>query len=163
MNTSKLFLVSTFRKIRVNKFQKLMKPLEKLIHRAISSISAQLREKRFFLARSHNLGFLVTCWLPTASFLAVIRWIYRYHSQCTYLKNQRYLLNVLFFCLFKNYVDFWTFSQKKKTKKKTELHSLSSYEVMDFKTRANFYTSKFFLCKPFRSDVLTSSKNWWNL
>ena len=35
-----------------------MKPLEKLIHHAISSILAQLREKRFFLARSRNLGLL---------------------------------------------------------------------------------------------------------
>ena len=58
LNTSKHFPVWTFWKWRANKFQKLMKPLEKSIHPTISSICAKLREKRFFLAGSCSLGLL---------------------------------------------------------------------------------------------------------
>ena len=58
LNTSKLFLVWTFWKWDANKFQKLMKPLEKSIHPTFSSIWSKLREKRFFLAGSRSLGLL---------------------------------------------------------------------------------------------------------
>ena len=71
--------------------------------------------KTLFKWYKKSYDFLLTHWLLMTSILCFIETILRNRFRCNYLKKKNLFLHFFFFCIFKTYLKFWTFPQKKMT------------------------------------------------
>ena len=83
--------------------------------------------KRIYTKLFYIGGNPLTRWLPTASILLVIGWIYLYQFKCNYLKNQKYFAAILW--------GFWNLNLILNSFKINEPYSLSISEISDSKRR----------------------------
>ena len=83
--------------------------------------------KRIYTKLFYIGGNPLTRWLPTASILLVIGWIYLYQFKCNYLKNQKYFAAILW--------GFWNLNLILNSFKINEPYSLSISEISASKRR----------------------------